>query len=135
MKKISYILQFNAFIDKRFDDELSPAASLLYMIIFSEFNRLHWRDEWIYISSRMLTLQMGNHSNSTISRNLKKLVDFGYIEIRLSKRYGKTCTQIRLIPLYQEYYGTLAKECITSVEYVEQFPAWGTESLLEHSLN
>lgn len=73
MKKISYILQFNAFMDKRFDDELSPAASLLYMIIFSEFNRLHWRDEWIYISSRMLTLQMGNHSNSTISRNLKKL--------------------------------------------------------------
>ena len=56
MKKISYILQFNAFMDKRFDDELSPAASLLYMIIFSEFNRLHWRDEWIYISSRMLTL-------------------------------------------------------------------------------
>ena len=73
MKKISYILQFNAFMDKRFDDELSPAASLLYMIIFSEFNRLHWRDEWIYISSRMLILQMGNHSNSTISRNLKKL--------------------------------------------------------------
>lgn len=34
MKKISYILQFNAFMDKRFDDELSPAASLLYMIIF-----------------------------------------------------------------------------------------------------
>ena len=115
MKKISYILQFNAFMDKRFDDELSPAASLLYMIIFSEFNRLHWRDEWIYISSRMLTLQMGNHSNSTISRNLKKLVEFGYIETRLSKRYGKTCTQIRLIPLYQEYYGTLAKECVTPI--------------------
>lgn len=36
MKKISYILQFNAFMDKRFDDELSPAASLLYMIIFSD---------------------------------------------------------------------------------------------------
>lgn len=117
-------------MDKRFDDELSPAASLLYMIIFSEFNRLHWRDEWIYISSRMLTLQMGNHSNSTISRNLKKLVEFGYIEIRLSKRYGKTCTQIRLIPLYQEYYATLAKECVTPIEYVEQFPAWGTNSLL-----
>lgn len=83
----------------------------------------------------MLTLQMGNHSNSTISRNLKKLVEFWYIETRLSKRYGKTCTQIRLIPLYREYYDTLTKECITPVEYVEQFPAWGTKSLLEHTLN
>lgn len=77
-------------------------------------------------------LQMGNHSNSTISRNLKKLVEFGYIETRLSKRYGKTCTQIRLIPLY---YDTLAKECITPVEYIEQFPAWDTESLPEQSGN
>ena len=28
----------------------------------------------------------------------------------------------KFIPLYQEYYGTLAKECVTPIEYVEQFP-------------
>ena len=90
MKKISYILQFNAFMDKRFDDELSPAASLLYMIIFSEFNRLHWRDEWIYISSRMLTLQMGNHSNSTISLVLCQ--DLKQIKMRIFHRKINICS-------------------------------------------
>lgn len=99
MGKISYITQMNAFMDGCYDDMLPPVAQAMYLVLFREFNRRCWQQEWIRFSARGLLELLGISSVSVMYHARNMLQELGYIECCNRQYRGRKYTEYSLLPL------------------------------------
>ncbi|MGM9539534.1 hypothetical protein [Anaerovibrio sp.] len=105
MPKISYITQMNSFMARALEDALPANAVLLYLMLFHNFNRARWRNEWMKFTICQLMGFTHVGSPNTIYSIRSLLKELGYIDYRASKNGSRTQMEYRLIPLNEQEKG------------------------------